>query len=115
MAGREKTKIDWDKVEKYAMAGSNGVQIASALGVHYNTLSLACKREQKCDFSEFLRTKREKGNNLLLNKQYELAVKGDRTMLIWLGKIRLNQKETQEEKVDYKPVLENGKELPSDE
>jgi hypothetical protein len=95
MPGRKKIKIDWGKVEKWIMAGSNGQQVAAALGIHYDTLASACEREQNSLFSEYMQSKREKGNNLLLNKQYELAMKGDKSMLIFLGKVRLNQKETQ--------------------
>lgn len=89
--GRNKIKIDWKKVDNALMAGSNGVQVAAMLGIHYDTLANACQREHKTNFSDYLQAKREKGNNLLLNKQYELAMKGDRGMLIWLGKQRLNQ------------------------
>lgn len=92
---RKKISIDWDRVEKMAMAGANGVQIAAALGIHYNTLDKRSKEDLKCDFSEYLTTKREKGNELLLRKQYDIAMSGDKTMLVWLGKQRLEQKEHQ--------------------
>ncbi len=89
--GRKKIKINWSKVDSMAMAGANGVQIAAHLGIHYDTLATACKRDNNSHFSDYLLIKREKGNNLLLNKQYELAIKGSERMLIWLGKNRLNQ------------------------
>ena len=88
---RTKAPIDWDRVEKMAMAGANGVQIAAALGIHYNTLDKRSKEDLKCDFSEYLTTKREKGNERLLRKQYDIAMGGDKTMLVWLGKQRLGQ------------------------
>ena len=91
--GRKKVEIDWERVEKMAMAGANGVQIASALGIHYDTLADRHKAEQKTDFSDYLTTKREKGNELLLRKQYDVAMTGDKTMLVWLGKQRLGQSE----------------------
>lgn len=94
--GRKKINIDWNKVDNALMAGSNGVQVAAMLGIHYDTLVNACKRDHNSNFSDYLRTKREKGNNLLLAKQYDLAMKGDRGMLIWLGKQRLNQTDRKE-------------------
>ena len=36
--GRKKLKIDWDRVDKSLIAGSNGVQVAAMLGVHPETL-----------------------------------------------------------------------------
>ena len=91
MAGRKKISINWLRVEEMAMAGANGVQIAAALGIHYDTLADRHKAEQKTDFSDYLTTKREKGNELLLRKQYDVAMTGDKTMLVWLGKQRLEQ------------------------
>ena len=93
---RTKANIDWERVEKMAMAGAKGQQIAAAIGVHYNTLDKRSKEDLKCDFSEFLQTKREKGNELLLRKQYDVAMTGDKTMLVWLGKQRLGQSERQQ-------------------
>ena len=90
---RTKIPIDWDRVEKMAMAGANGVQIAAALGIDYDTLAGRYKEDNKQVFSEYLTTKREKGNELLLRKQYDIAMSGDKTMLIWLGKQRMGQKE----------------------
>ena len=90
---RTKIPIDWNRVEKMAIAGANGVQIAAALGICYATLERRNKEDNNVDFVEFLTTKREKGNEALLSKQYDIAMSGDKTMLIWLGKQRLDQKE----------------------
>ena len=95
-AGRKKIFIDWEKVDNYLMSGSNGVQVSAMLGIHYNTLVNKCKEEKKCDFSEYLQQKKEKGNNLLKAMQYKLAMNGDRGMLIWLGKNRLDQSDKKE-------------------
>ncbi len=94
--GRKKININWTKVEKMAMSGANGKQISSALGIHYDTLTTACVRENNSTFSDYLQAKREKGNNILLEKQFDLALKGDRGMLIWLGKNRLGQSDKKE-------------------
>ena len=95
-AGRKKVVIDWERVDKSLRAGSNGVQVAAMLGIHFDTLSNHCKEEHKTDFSDYLRQKREKGNNLLKAMQYRLAMDGDRGMLIWLGKNRLDQSDKKE-------------------
>ncbi len=103
---RAKAKIDWSRIEKMAMAGANGQQIAAAIGIHYNTLDRRCKLEQKCDFSEYLQEKREKGNELLLRKQFDVAMSGEKTMLVWLGKQRLAQSDKQHS--DIKMDVEHG-------
>jgi hypothetical protein len=92
-AGRPAAAIDWRTVDALLQAGCSGVQVSSRLGIHPNTLYERCSQEHNCDFSEYSRLKREHGETLLLQKQFDAAMKGDRTMLIWLGKQRLGQKE----------------------
>ena len=89
--GRKKIIIDWNKVDRSLIAGANGVQVASMLGISFDTLSRRCNEEKNADFAEYLRQKRQEGNEKLLSAQYNLAMKGDRGMLIWLGKNRLDQ------------------------
>jgi len=95
-AGRKKISIDWEKVDNYLMSGSNGVQVAAMLGISFDTLSRRTKDEKNADFAEYLQQKKEKGNNLLKAMQYKLAMNGDRGMLIWLGKNRLDQSDKKE-------------------
>lgn len=50
----------------------------------------------KRDFGPLLKEMREAGKANLRAKQYELAMKGDKTMLVWLGKQILGQRDRQE-------------------
>ncbi len=115
MAGRKKAKIPWDKVDKLLEAGCTGTEIAAYLGVHPNTLYLACKDTNKCDFSEYYQGKRAKGNTGLKTAQYKLAMQGDKSMLIWLGKQRLGQVDKKEVvKIEAEPdkmTLPDGSEI----
>ena len=95
-AGRKKFVIDWDKVDNSLRAGSNGVQVAAMLGVHPETLYDRCQEDKKTNFSEYLQQKRQEGNDVLFGLQYKLAKEGDRGMLIWLGKNRLDQSDKKE-------------------
>lgn len=89
-------QIDWEKVAYLLEAGCSGVQVAQSLGIHENTLYLRCKDEQQMDFVAFRAKNRAKGDSKILVAQYEAAVKdGDKTMLIWAGKQRLDQSEKQ--------------------
>ena len=85
--------IDWKMVDALLQANCSGVQIAARLGVHADTLYAACQREKGSAFSAYSQQKREHGETLIHQKQFDIAMKGDKTMLIWLGKQRLGQKE----------------------
>lgn len=88
---RKPTVIDWKTVNMLCEAGSNGTEIAGYLGIHYNTLFEQCKKVHKCDFSEYAKIYRSKGDALLRSAQFKQALNGNTQMLIWLGRQRLNQ------------------------
>jgi len=95
--GRPKAHIDWEQAGKLIAAGCDGVQVAAYFGIHPNTLYLACEKYQKISFSDYLQTKRAKGDAMLLARQYEVAYTDKNpTMLVWLGKQRLGQREKQD-------------------
>ena len=48
-AGRKKVVIDWKRVDKSLMSGSNGVQVSAMLGVHPDTLYNKCKEVKKME------------------------------------------------------------------
>jgi hypothetical protein len=89
-------QIDWDKVQYLFEAGCTTKAVARAIGVSHDTIRRRCKRDMRLDFHEFFRRCRARGDNLLRAKQYEIALKGNVTMLIWLGKQRLGQSDRTE-------------------
>ncbi len=91
--GRKKSILNWKKVERAAISGAKGKQIAAMLGIHYNTLVYCCKEDNNCDLCEYLAQKKEEGNQEIHKKLYEVAMNGNTTMLIWLGKQRLGQRD----------------------
>ncbi|MCP4521697.1 MAG: hypothetical protein GY827_08430 [Cytophagales bacterium] len=96
--GRKKIKINWEKVDKWLEAGAKGTEVAAALGISFDTLSRRCLEDHSASFADYSQIKRECGNAKLRLKQQELAMEGDRGMLIWLGKNRLDQTDKQENK-----------------
>lgn len=72
-------------------AGCDGTEVASSIGIHEDTLYNACESDHKMGFSAYKAAKRATGDQLLKSKQFEVAMSGDRTMLVWLGKQRLGQ------------------------
>jgi IS30 family transposase len=94
-SGRKQLEIDWKRVDKLLEVQCSGTEIAAALGMHPDTLYNAVKREFNSDFSAYSQVKRESGKRLLKAKQFEVALEGDKTMLVWLGKQYLDQSDRQ--------------------
>jgi len=86
--------IDWDVVDDYLISGLLGSKIADALGVHPDTLYNRCLEEKGTNWSAYLQQKRTKGDAILHKAQFSKALEGDTSLLIFLGKVRLEQRET---------------------
>lgn len=112
-----KVKIDWDQVGKYLEAHCSGTEIAGILGIHENTLYTRCLEDQKVEFGAFKLLKRSSGDGLLKIQQFKKAMNGDKTMLVWLGKQRLGQKDKHELEGDIRlsPFLEMMKEATAED
>ena len=61
----------------------------------FNILSIGKFKDKNCEelFLEYKKRGLERGKATLRRKQFELAMKGNCTMLIWLGRNYLNQSE----------------------
>lgn len=101
--GRPKVVIDWSYVDAYLKAGGTGIGIAGLLGIHPNTLYDACRRDNKCDFSDYSQQKKAVGDDMLRAKQFDLAMKGSIPLLVWLGKQRLGQREKPRDPEEEQP------------
>lgn len=85
-AGRPKLDLDVDLIENMAATGLTVQDISTILEVSKDTLER--------NYAANIEKGRAKCRMSLQKKQYEVAMQGDKTMLIWLGKIRCAQKET---------------------
>jgi hypothetical protein len=103
---RPLAEIDWDQVDKLCAIHCTGEEQAAVLGVDYDTLNRACKREHKVSFAEYFKQKASHGKMSLRRKQYTTAMDGNTTMLVWLGKNWLGQRDQPEsEPVDLQPIV----------
>ena len=100
--GRPKVTIDWESVGEMLRCGADVRSIAVSLGISPDTLYVRSKRDNKLDFSAFSQQKRAQGNDLLRRKQFEVAMTGNVSMLIWLGKNRLGHTDRQEISTEHK-------------
>jgi hypothetical protein len=97
--GRPEKPIDWKKVDELLIAGCSGAEIASHFNLTPETLYERTAKEYNKGFSTYSQELRQKGDSLLRHKQFQKAMTGDNTMLIWLGKNRMGQKEHHENNV----------------
>ncbi|HEY1646089.1 MAG TPA: hypothetical protein VGF75_07065 [Candidatus Saccharimonadales bacterium] len=97
-AHRPLKPIDWDFVDERLEAGCLGTEIAPHFDMHPNTFYERTLLEKGVSFTEYSLQKKSKGESNLRYLQYKRALgetdRGDNTLLIWLGKNRLGQKES---------------------
>jgi len=84
---RPKLIINYERVAELAEIQCTQEAIALDLGISVRTL------QRNPEFCRVYGAAQEKGKTLILRKQFELAKKGDRQILIWLGKQYLGQTE----------------------
>ena len=93
---RPRKEINWEIFEGLCSIQCTRREIADVLGCSEDTIKRAVKREKGVTFEEYAQKFAAKGKVSLRRKQYELALAGNVTMLVWLGKQYLEQKEKQE-------------------
>ena len=95
--GRPIIEIDWDKANSLMVAGCSGPQVAAALGVCPDSLYRKTEERFKMTFSAYRTKMSEHGEAQLIAAQHYKAIgatkKGDNTLLTYLGKVRLKQRE----------------------
>lgn len=79
-------EIDWSQFEKLCALHCTLEEITAFFEVSDDTIERACKRHYKKSFAEISREKRGLGKLSLRRKMYETAMRGDKTLLIWLSK-----------------------------
>lgn len=90
---RPRIEIDWKQFDKLCADQCTLEDISEELGCSEDTIERACKREKKLSFADYYDKKRRRGFVSLRRTQFALALAGDKTMLIWLGKQYLGQRE----------------------
>lgn len=86
-------EIDAKQFEKLCGLQCTKLEICGWFDITDKTLENWCKRTYGKGFSETFEEKRAAGKISLRRAQYELALKGNATMLIWLGRNYLGQSE----------------------
>lgn len=98
--GRPIKIIDWTAFDKLCGIQCTLEEIASFFEVSEDTIERAVRREKKMSFADYFHQKRADGRISLRRVQYQKALGGNITMLIWLGKQYLNQSEKVDQKIN---------------
>jgi hypothetical protein len=94
--GRRRRVVNPDDVYKVAAIGCNDREIAQWFSMDENTL--------RYNFSDIIANAREDLKQSLRHAQLKLALGGNATMLIWLGKQILGQQENPTNNDENKPL-----------
>ena len=92
---RPKIEIDFDMVKKLCAIQCTGQEIADVLDVSYDTLERRVKEVYQISFADYIKKHSANGKMSLRRKQHEVAMSGNTTMLVWLGKQYLGQTDKQ--------------------
>lgn len=92
---RPRIEIDRDQFEKLCYLQCTLAEIASFFRCSEDTIERWCKRELKMSFAEAFKTYSAGGKISIRRWQFRMA-EHNASMLIWLGKQYLGQKEQQE-------------------
>jgi hypothetical protein len=94
--GRKKKEVNWNIVDNLCKIQCTEIEIASALDVSIQLLNERIKEVYGKTFIEYWQEKAAGGKKSLRRKQFQLALEGDKTMLVWLGKQYLGQTDKHE-------------------
>ncbi len=92
LGGRPAKKIDLVHLKKLAQMMFTEEEMAIALRMSWSTFKVH-KQENLAEVTRAIDEGYANGRSSLRRRQMTLALKGDKTMLIWLGKQHLGQKE----------------------
>lgn len=94
--GRPKLSLEdmvftgWDQLDQLILWATQEY-CAEKLGISADTLTRRIKEKFNITFAEYKHKRKETLRINLLKKQYDVAMNGNTTMLIWLGKNELGQ------------------------
>jgi len=94
--GRPPKQVNYRILDNLCKIQCTEKEIEAILEISYNNLCAHILQDTGKTFGEYVQEKALVGKKSLRRKQYELALKGNVTMLIWLGKNYLHQADKHE-------------------
>lgn len=106
--GRPRVEVDWTQIDALLKIQCIGEEIASFLNISYDTIERRCREDHETSFADYSKLKRQGGKPSLRRAQWKLAVDElNATMLIWLGKQMLGQRDKSDMAIVGKIVVES--------
>ncbi len=96
--GPKLTPIVWEEFDKLCSIHCTLREIAGWFDCSEDTIERAVVRDKGLKFAEYYEQKASNGKVSLRRKMFQMAMDGDRTMLIWLSKQHLGMSEKQDQK-----------------
>lgn len=115
---RPRKEVSWDDIDKLCALQATEEEIAQFCEVSVSTLYRRCLEERGMGFDEYFEQKRGTGKISLRRSQWQAAQKGNATMLIWLGKQYLGQRDRslhEHSGPDGKPIVMSRADSMTDE
>ena len=97
-----KIDFDWSKLDAILQYGAKLTDAADIMNVHPDTVSKKIKTKYKMSFPEYREKKMSVTRVKLYQKQIDVAMAGNVSMLIWLGKNILGQSDKVESELAQK-------------
>jgi hypothetical protein len=104
--GPKPIQIDWEQFDKLCYIQCSLLEIAAFFECSEDTIENKVKQTHGIKFSDYSKQKRGKGKISLRRKQFDQAMHGNTTLLIWLGKQYLEQSDKQESKIEQQQTGE---------
>lgn len=105
--GRKQIEIDQKEFEKLCGLFCTLEEIAGWFDCSADTIERWCKRTYNERFAEIIKSKAGRTKASLRRKQIELALTGDKVMLIWLGKQHLDQRDKHDTEIKTEAIQIN--------
>lgn len=112
--GRPPKEFDKEHFEYLCSIQCTEAEILGFFHTTDKTLDAWCKRTYKDGFSEIYKRHAAVGKTSLRRWQWQAAKKGNTSMLIWLGKQVLGQKDTVEVDADVKTGVQIIDDIPNE-
>lgn len=101
-------EIDWDEFDKLCYMQCTASEIAAWFECSVDTIERRVQEKHNVKFAEYYAEKKEKGKISLRRAQFQAAtVKGNTSLMIWLGKQYLGQSDKLEQKIEDNKVDKN--------
>jgi hypothetical protein len=110
MMARPRKELNWIELDKLCAIHATRKEIADWFECSEDTIERRCQEEFGISFASYYDQKAVNGKMSLRRKQYEQAMSGNTTMLLWLGKQYLGQSDKQEnrESSEIKIVIDES-------